>query len=83
LSELRDALGGLNRASLETDLEAMIVRTWKPWSSKFGKALGGHDLSRFEEYLDVVDLEAVDQKGDATAAETIHWLTRDRGNDEC
>jgi len=29
-SELRDALGGCDRASLEMHLEAMLVRTWRP-----------------------------------------------------
>jgi len=29
-SELRDALAGRNRASLEMHLEAVIVRTWRP-----------------------------------------------------
>ena len=105
-SELRDTLGGRNWASVEMQLEAMIVRTWRPWLVEFGDALGGHDwvssdmrleavidwvqrctwrpwLSEFrdalggydwwnvDEDLEVVDLEAVDQKGGATAAETL------------
>jgi len=37
----------------------------------FGDTLGGHDRSRLEEYLEVVDLEAVDREGGATAAETL------------
>jgi hypothetical protein len=39
--------------------------------SEFGDALGGHDQSRLEEYLEVVDLQAVDQEGGAMAAETL------------
>jgi len=37
----------------------------------FGDTLGGHDQLRFEENLEVVDLEAVDREGGATAAETL------------
>jgi hypothetical protein len=33
-------------------------------------ALGGHDRSRLE-YLEEVDLEAVDREGGSTAAETL------------
>jgi hypothetical protein len=39
--------------------------------SESGDALRGHYGSRLEEYLQVVDLEVVDQKGGATAAETL------------
>ena len=46
-SELRDALGGRDRASLEMHLETEIEWThrctWRPWSRKFGHALGGQD----------------------------------------
>jgi len=67
-------------------LEAMIVRTWRPWLSEFEDALGGHDQSRLEVYLEAVDLEAVDREvvdleavdlnavgreGGATGAETL------------
>jgi hypothetical protein len=45
--------------------------TWRPGLCEFGDAVGGHDRSRWEEYLEVVDLEAVDQEGGVTAAETI------------
>ena len=37
----------------------------------FGDTLGGHDRSRLEEYLEVVDLEVVEWEGGATAAETV------------
>jgi hypothetical protein len=33
-------------------------------------ALGGHGRSRSEEYMEVVDLDAVDREGGAMAAET-------------
>ena len=39
--------------------------------SEVGDALGGYDQSRLEQYLKVVDLEAVDREGGATAAETL------------
>jgi hypothetical protein len=39
--------------------------------SEFGDALGIHDQSRLEEYLEVVYLEAVDREGGATVAETL------------
>jgi hypothetical protein len=35
---------------------------------EFGEALGGHDRSGLEEYLEVVYQEAVDRKGGPTAA---------------
>ena len=61
-SELRDALGGRDRPSLEMQLEAMIDRDWRS---------------------EVVDLEAVDWEGGATTCrDSIHWLTRNRGNVE-
>jgi hypothetical protein len=59
--ELRDAHGGCDRATLEIHLEIMYLRD----------ALGGRDRSRLEEYLDVVNLEAVDRKGVVMAAETL------------
>ena len=39
--------------------------------SKIGDALGGTEQSRLEECLEVVDMEAVDREGGATAAETV------------
>ena len=53
-SELRDALGGRNRASLGLHLEPMIVRTYRPLSSESGDTLGGRDRARL-----AMDLEAV------------------------
>jgi len=51
-------LGGLNWASLEIHLEAVIERdsrcTWRPWSSEFRGTLGGRDQVSLE-----IDLEAV------------------------
>jgi len=49
----------------EKHLEAVIERVWictgRPRSSEFGDALvAGNDRARLEEYLEVVDLEAVD-----------------------
>jgi len=38
-SELRDALGDRDRASLEMHLEAILMRTWRPSSSEFGDSL--------------------------------------------
>jgi len=35
-SRFGDALGGGNRAYLEMHMEAMLVRTWRPWSSQLG-----------------------------------------------
>ena len=44
-SQLRDALGGHNHATLEMHWEAEIQSTerctWRPSSSEFGDALGG------------------------------------------
>jgi len=57
--------------------------TWRPWSREFGDALGGHDRSTLEEYLEVVDLEAVDREGGFDGRwDSIHWLTRNCGNVE-
>jgi hypothetical protein len=39
--------------------------------SEFGDALGGHDRSRLEEYLEEVDLEAVNSEGGAKATGTL------------
>jgi len=43
--------------------------TWRPLSCELRDALGVRDRSRLE-YLDVVDLQAVDWEGGATGAET-------------
>jgi hypothetical protein len=37
---------------------------------EFGDAPGGHDKSRLEEYMEEVDLKAVDQKRGVMAADT-------------
>jgi len=46
-SELRDALGGCNRASFGMHFEAEIKRiqipNWRPWSSEIGDAHGGRN----------------------------------------
>jgi len=53
-SELRDALGGRDQASLEMHLEGMIVRTCKPYSSESGLTLGGRDRACLEMHLGAV-----------------------------
>jgi len=57
-SELRDALGGRDRASLEMHFEAVIVRVWKctlrPWSSKVGDAIGDRDWVNSEMHWEAV-----------------------------
>jgi len=53
-SELRDALGGRDRASLEMHLEAMIVGTCRPKSKESGDTLGGHDQASLETHLEAV-----------------------------
>jgi len=64
-----------NWGNLEMHSEAAIDRiwqcTWTPWSSEFGDALGGHDLTRSKEYLEAINLEAVVWAGGAIAAETL------------
>jgi hypothetical protein len=65
--ELRDTLRGRDRASLEMHWEAVIERvwrcTWRPRLSEFGDAhVAGYDRARLEEYLEVVDLEAVGER---------------------
>jgi len=82
LSELRDTLGGRDRASLEMHLEAEIEWTesctWRPWSSEFGDALvAGYDRARLEEYLEVVDLEAVGGRR-ARCWDSIHRLVNSK-----
>jgi len=53
-SELRDARGGRDRASVKMHLEAMIVRTCRPWSSESGDTLGGRDRASLEMHLEAV-----------------------------
>jgi len=54
-SELRDALWGCDRVSLEMHLEAKIEWTerctWRPWWIEFGDALGGRDRANLEMHL--------------------------------
>jgi len=64
-SEFGDAIGDQDWVNWEMHLEAVIERVWRctgrPWSSEFGDALvAGYDRARLEEYLEVVNLEAVD-----------------------
>jgi hypothetical protein len=55
-SELRDALGGRDRWSLEMHWEAAIERvwrcTWRPRSREFGDALGSRDRASLEMHLE-------------------------------
>jgi len=57
-SELRDALWGCDRATVEMHLEAEMKWTqrctWRPWSSEFGHALGGRDRVNSEMHFDAV-----------------------------
>jgi len=58
LSELRDALGGHDWASLEIHLEAVIEWIWgctlRPWSSEVGDAIGDRDLVNSEMHWEAV-----------------------------
>jgi len=66
LSELRDAFGGRDRVNSEMHSEL--------WSSEFRDSLAaGYDRGRFEEYLEVVHLEAVDGRS-AMCWDSIHRL---------
>jgi len=47
-------LQGHNRASLEMHKEAMIVQSWRPWSSESGDTLGGRDWVSSEMHLEAV-----------------------------
>lgn len=53
----------------------MIEQGWictpRPCSSDFVDSLEGHNLDRLEEYLEAINLEAVDQKGGETGGVTI------------
>ena len=53
-SELRDALGGCDRASVEMHLEAMLVTTWRSWSSQFGDTPAGRKRQGLELHLEAV-----------------------------
>jgi hypothetical protein len=52
-------------------IESTQRYTWRRLSWRLTDALGGHGRSRLEEYLQGVDLEAVDREGGATAADTV------------
>jgi len=65
-SEFGHALGGRDRAHWEMESEL--------WSSEFRDALaGGYDRGRLEEYMEVVDIEAVDRRR-TRCRECIHRL---------
>jgi len=77
-----DTLGGGDRMNWEMHLEAMINRVWRctgrPWSSEFGDALvAGFDRATLEEYLEVVDLEAVGGRR-ARCWDSIHRLVNSK-----
>jgi len=59
LSELRDTLGGRDRASLEMHWDAMIEWVWRctlrPWSSKVGDAIGDRDWVNSEMHREAVN----------------------------
>ena len=58
LSELRDAVWGRDRASLEMQLEIELEWTQRctgwPWSTEFGDALGGRDRVNCDMHLEAV-----------------------------
>jgi len=57
-SELRDTHWGRDLVSLEMQLEAVIEGiwwyTWRPWSSEFVDALGGHHRATLEAVIEWV-----------------------------
>jgi len=53
-SELGDTLRGRDRASVEMHLEAVIVRTWWPWSCYFRDSLGDCDCASLGMHLEAV-----------------------------
>jgi len=80
--EFGDALGSRDRASLEMHWGEVIERVWRctcrPWLSEFGDALvAGYDRARLEEYLAVVDLEAVGGRR-ARCWDSIHRLVNSK-----
>jgi len=52
--ELRDALGGPDRARLEMHLEAMIVQTWTPELSDYEDTTGGRDQVNSQMHLEAM-----------------------------
>jgi len=86
-SDFGDELGGRNWVSLDKQLETEIGwtqrYTLKPWSSEFGDALvAGCDRASLEQYLDMVDLEAVNMEevdgGHARCWDSIHRLVNSK-----
>jgi len=53
-SELRDALGGSDRANLEAVIEQVWRYPWRLWLSEFANALGGHNRASVEIHLEAV-----------------------------
>jgi len=53
-SELRDALGGRDRANLEAIIKRVWRYTWWLWLSEFEDALGGCDRASLEMHLEAV-----------------------------
>jgi hypothetical protein len=66
-SKFRHAIGDWQWVNSEMYWEAVIKQvcrcTGRPWLSEIGDALTGYDRARLEEYLDMIDLEAVDGRG--------------------
>jgi hypothetical protein len=58
LREIQDAPADDNRVTIEMHLEAMIKQVWRctrrPWSSRFGDALGGRDRVNTAMHLESV-----------------------------
>jgi len=62
---------------LEAEIERIWRCTWRPRLSELRDALGGHDQSRLEEYLEAVDLEVIDLKAvhlEAVNLEAVDWV---------
>jgi len=53
-SELRDSLGGRDRARLEMHLEAMIMRTCRPYPGESGDTLRGRDRATLDMHLEAM-----------------------------
>ena len=82
-SEFGHGPGGRDQVNSELCLEAVIEGgwrcTWNLWSREYGDALIGYNWAWFKEYLEVVDLEAVD--GRHTGCwDSIHWVMCQCGN---
>jgi len=80
--EVSDALWGSDRASLDNHLETEIAwtqrRTPRLWSSEFEDLhVEGSDRAGLKEYVEVVDLEAVDGRR-ARCSDSIHWLVNSK-----